>query len=147
MATSKLTPSKANQTQTKKPQILPTYPTPNSTPTQPQPTKSNLQIFRQRGSVFSEFDHTLAQGLDIPLGNYVFSVGSKIPKTTGANKKNGTKRQSKFTKTNLGTTNWYPVFCCWKRLRKAFCGRTMRFVALTSLRSDVLVEGNINSDK
>lgn len=85
--TSKLTPSKANQTQTKAKKILPTYPTPNSTPTQPQPTKSNLQILRQRGSVFSEFDHTLAQGLDISLGNDVFFPGFQDPQNNGGQKK------------------------------------------------------------
>ena len=132
--TSKLTPSKANQTQTKAKKILPTYPTPNSTPTQPQPTKSNLQILRQRGSVFSEFDHTLAQGLDISLGNDVFSVGSKIPKTTGAKKKKWHQKAIKIHKNKPGNDKLISCFLLLKEAKEGFLWKDyalMRFVALT----------------
>ena len=47
------------------------------------------------------------------------------------------KKAVKFRKKQTWERQIDILFCCWKRLRKAFCGMTHHFVALTSLRSDV----------
>jgi len=90
MATSKKpTPSKANQTQTKPKKILPTYPTPNSTPTQPQPTKSN-STFKYSDSEARYSVSSITRSLRVlifPSGTMFFPWVPRSPKQRGPKKK------------------------------------------------------------